>query len=563
MKKHLIFTLAFTITLVIILFIGCGDDDNSAGPERIKYFEPYYPDPEDDTTDVATTLSLSWSCIVPEEDSAMYDVHFGITSEPPLVESDLIDTYYNPELLNLNTKYYWKVITHHSGEDSTIGDLWSFTTWINPHPASPYNPSPYNNASNVDTVITLSWNCSDPDDDPLTYDVYFGTSADPPPVSHNQTETTYTPDTLKSSAVYYWKVIAYDNYEQTTTGELWSFNTREIQPPSTPSKPDPADWTIDLPVTLNLSWRCSDPDRDPLTYDVYCGTESNPSLVSSDQSDKTYELDEMLYDTTYYWKIIARDIMGLETEGPIWRFVTISSNDSLFTLSRGVKVNMLWIPPGEFRMGARDGEQDADDCEYPNHRVVIENGFWMGKYEVTQVQWEVIMDDNPSEFEGMNMPVERISWDEVHVFLEYLNAQEQDSPWRLPSESEWEYACRGGTTTRFPWGDDPAYGQMDDYAWYWNNSNRSSHPVRRKLSNPWGLRDMIGNVWEWCEDWYHGTYNEAPDDGSAWITPTGSFRVLRGGSWHNDPEFCRTANRHKNHPGYRYGDCGFRLVRDQ
>ncbi len=222
----------------------------------------------------------------------------------------------------------------------------------------------------------------------------------------------------------------------------------------------------------------------------------------------------------------------------------------------GESIVMCWIPSGEFMMGRQDGEQDSDSDESPRHRVTFSEGFWMGKYEVTQVQWEAVMGDNPSYYDGVNRPVERVSWTDIQGFESSLG-----NAFRLPSESEWEYACRAGTATRFYWGDDGGYDDIDRYAVYLSNDPGGTANVGTKLPNAWGLYDMSGNVWEWCEDWYHSDYTGAPSDGSAWLSPTGSFRVSRGGGWFLNARYCRSANRIYNGPSGRFNLLGFRLVR--
>ncbi|MDP8239870.1 MAG: formylglycine-generating enzyme family protein [Candidatus Hatepunaea meridiana] len=224
----------------------------------------------------------------------------------------------------------------------------------------------------------------------------------------------------------------------------------------------------------------------------------------------------------------------------------------------GETIVMCWIPAGSFDMGSPNGEQDRNDDEEPVHRVTFSDGFWIGKYEVTQVQWEAVTNYNPSHDYGVgdNHPVYYVSWDDIQDFESAL-----DNEFRLPSEAEWEYACRAGTTTRFYWGDDSGYDDIDRYAVYLGNSIGRTEEVGTKLPNAWNLYDMNGNVYEWCEDWKHSNYNDAPNDGSAWVSPSRSSRVLRGGSWCNDPWYCRSAYRIGNTPVSRHGDYGFRLVR--
>ncbi len=221
-------------------------------------------------------------------------------------------------------------------------------------------------------------------------------------------------------------------------------------------------------------------------------------------------------------------------------------------------ITMVWIPAGSFLMGSPAGERDRDSSEGPVHQVTIANGFWMGKYEMTQGLWVAVMGFNPSEGHGVgaDYPVYNTSWDDVQAFALRLGGI-----FRLPSESEREYASRAGTATRFYWGDDSAYSDIGNHAWYVGNSGGSTHPVGGKGSNAWGLFDMSGNVWEWTEDWFHDNYTSAPADGKSWISPSGTDRVMRGGSWKCPvAEYSRSARRLWRSPALRDNYIGFRLV---
>ena len=226
-----------------------------------------------------------------------------------------------------------------------------------------------------------------------------------------------------------------------------------------------------------------------------------------------------------------------------------------FDLGGGEKLEMVWVPAGSFTMGSPPSEADRDSDE-AQHRVTLTRGFWLGKYEVTQGQWEAVMGSNPSHFKGSNLPVEQVSWDDCQEFIRKLNARfaSEGGGYRLPTESEWEYACRAGTTG-------PYAGRLDDMGWYSGNAGGRTHPVGQKAPNGWGLYDMHGNVWEWCEDWY-GSYpsgNVEDPRGAA----GGACRVFRGGSWIINPWPCRSAIRYWHEPGLRYFHLGFRLARTQ
>ena len=206
-------------------------------------------------------------------------------------------------------------------------DLHVWTSEENHPPDKPSNPSPANGSTGVEINVTLSWQCSDPDGDNLTYDVYLGTSDDPPKVSSNQSATTYNLSNLQYSTTYYWKIVAWDEHGEKNESELWTFVTEaepsENHPPDQPCNPSPKNNETDVPVDVILSWQCSDPDGDNLTYDVYFGTGENQlKKVSGNQSSTTYKPSSLNYSTTYYWKIVAWDEHGESSEGPVWRFTT-------------------------------------------------------------------------------------------------------------------------------------------------------------------------------------------------------------------------------------------------
>ncbi len=219
-----------------------------------------------------------------------------------------------------------------------------------------------------------------------------------------------------------------------------------------------------------------------------------------------------------------------------------------------VGMAFISIPAGEFLMGSADGDAD----ERPVHRVRISHPFYLGTYTVTQGQWQAVMGSNPSRFTGdPQRPVEQVSWDDVQSFLQTLNAREGGTRYRLPTEAEWAYAARAGSTTAYSFGDDAA--PLGQYAWYGDNAGRTTHPVGQRQPNAWGLYDMHGHVWEWVQDWY-GAYPAAPA-----VDPqcpaAGADRVIRGGGWLNSARGCRSASRPKARPGYRAAYLGVRLLR--
>ncbi len=213
--------------------------------------------------------------------------------------------------------------------------------------------------------------------------------------------------------------------------------------------------------------------------------------------------------------------------------------------------DMVVIPAGTFQMGGNEANNEA-----PIHNVIISQ-FAIGRTAVTQYQWEAVMGSNPSKFRncGSDCPVESVSWDDAQAFVQKLNAK-TGKTYRLPSEAEWEYACRAGANQTYCGSD-----SVDSVAVYGSRSGNNTMPVASKQPNAWGLYDMSGNVWEWTQDCWHQDYGGAPSDGSAWTTETCSFRVRRGGSFSSPTSFVRAASRYgggsKDHS---YFD-GFRLAR--
>jgi formylglycine-generating enzyme required for sulfatase activity len=230
-------------------------------------------------------------------------------------------------------------------------------------------------------------------------------------------------------------------------------------------------------------------------------------------------------------------------------------------LPGGERLELVLIPPGSFERGSPPGEIGRQADEGPAHRVTMTSAFYLGRHEVTQAQWQAVMGTRPSVFRSVENPdrhpVESVSWEDVQRFLVRLNAQ-AEGHFRLPTEAEWEYACRAGTRARFPWGEDRDYRELRAHAWFYSGAEGRSHPVGTKQPNPWGLHDMTGNVWEWCQDWY-GPYDDRPQIDPKGPTE-GTARVIRGGSWFNEPEALRSANRHRHLPNSRLTNLGFRLV---
>ena len=255
----------------------------------------------------------------------------------------------------------------------------------------------------------------------------------------------------------------------------------------------------------------------------------------------------------------------------------------------GHEFSMLHVAGATFLMGSPEGDADGDDDEKPQHAVTV-SSFYIGQFLVTQALWRAVvlapvagvasnhpvhsLEPSPSRFQGDDRPVESISWDEVQLFLQKLNAltkgtRPKDHHYYLPTEAEWEYAARGGCyslPTGEGWGGAgyqyAGSDRLKDVGWYDENSGSETKPVGLKYPNQLGLYDMSGNVWEWCEDDWHTNYQGAPADGAAWVDSAdrGSIRVIRGGCWLLNALFCRAANRINDGPDLRNINLGFRLA---
>jgi formylglycine-generating enzyme required for sulfatase activity len=267
---------------------------------------------------------------------------------------------------------------------------------------------------------------------------------------------------------------------------------------------------------------------------------------------------------------IDRTLVKAQAGSNVWSDPSAPTPGQRFYRAVSVPVpadtNLVFIPPGMFTMGSPTNEVDRDPSEDPQTTVTISRGFWMGKYEVTQWEYWSVMGNNPSSFTAsLKHPVESVTWSDATNYCAKLTQRERvagriatNSVYRLPTEAEWEYACRAGTTTRFSHGDDPGYTNLTSYAWYTGNAAEMTHAVGQKLPNPWGLYDMHGNVWEWCQDW-HGAY-----PGGSVIDPqgplSGTDHIFRGGGWFHSAKRSRSAQRFIGAPEESYDGLGFRVV---
>ena len=314
------------------------------------------------------------------------------------------------------------------------------------------------------------------------------------------------------------------------------------------------------------------------------GTVGDVQIQLKDGSSYSTIIFSTSNDGSYSWTIPANGAIGSDFQVRVsdvnhWSTVyglsgafslTSSGEGETIMLPGDVPLEMVWIPAGTFMMGRYPGEQDSYDYEDPQHEVTLSSGFWLGKYELSKAQWEAVMGTTPWSgqsyvLDDPNSPAVYVSWNDAQSFITALNGL-TGKTFRLPSEAEWEYACRAGTSTRFYWGDDPSYTVGNAYCWWtynaWDVGEQYAHVVGLKLPNAFGLHDMSGNVWEWCEDDWHWNYTGAPANGAAWAdSPRGSSRVVRGGGWGDDGYYCPSARRFLYSPSGSSSDFGFRLAR--
>ena len=223
-------------------------------------------------------------------------------------------------------------------------------------------------------------------------------------------------------------------------------------------------------------------------------------------------------------------------------------------IAPGVKMTFCWCPPGEFLMGSPETEEGRFDGEN-QVLITLTKGFWMAKTQVTQKHWAAIMGNNPSYFKGENLPVEEVSWHDAQQFIKELNAKianRDGGKMVLPTEAKWEYACRAGEIGPY------SGGTLDAVAWYAGNSAGKTHPVGMKKPNAWGISDMHGNVWEWCEDWYSSKGSNIVDRTKQ---PLVAGRVSRGGGWGHFAKYCRASIRAIGSPVFKDKSFGFRIAR--
>lgn len=387
---------------------------------------------------------------------------------------------------------------------------------------------------------------------------------------------TWTPTNADANQTYDMLFVASTDIDGTLYNTSQAFTIRvgpaTNQPPSIPSGPSPANGSTNQSLALDLNWTGGDPDGDSVTYDVYFeANDSSPdTLVSNDQVGTIYDPGTLSASTHYYWQIEARDGHGVTTLGPVWNFTTESGGVT--------HSEMVLIPAGEFQMGC-DSSNPSENCYYdqqPLHTVYLE-AYQIDKYEVTNAQYKVCVDAGacapPRTIASLTRayyygnpiydshPVIEISWYDANDYCAWINK-------RLPTEAEWEKAARGsGDTRMYPWGNTPPSCSRLNYQHFNGSSFEYCVGDTNKVgsypagASPYGAQDMVGNVWEWVNDWYSSSYYSSSPYSNPTGPTTGSFKVMRGGGATYWWSWTRVAQRYGNNtPDFHANGIGFRCA---
>lgn len=562
-----------------------------AGEASLEAIYPRY----DDEMVQPGYADLRWEYSDPSGDPQAFLVYFQRDSWGPL---ELIDTVETERFSWKDHKirfmadrgYQWRVDVIDADGYPITGPTWHFDTVEQSDEIRYFSPE--NHEHDVHLDASLRW---DNDFYPFDfrgftkYRIYFGegSSATIDLLDSISTDTLPNIDLnwypsnqgfpLHPGVDYFWRIHGVDSLGYVVKGETWSFTTTE----HIFANPSPAPGTVDVTLTPVLSWDWESPFGSADTYRVTVEGELE-FTTTTPELDLGSVLRTLFPFQTYTWHVTAAYGGGYNETSDTWTFTTGApswsadhppsnpAHGDVWTAFLGEvdePLTMIYVEGGSYYMGTPDEDSEAHDDERPRHLVTLSQGFWMGKYELTQAQYEAVLRRKKFPFEGMDRPAQSFSYDSVYDSLLYvLNLTEEGDPWRLPTEAEWEYVARAGVDeTRFWWGDDPNYTALDDHAWTSENSGEQSHPVGGKLANPWGFHDMLGNVHEFVSDQYASDYYAT----SPVIDPSGpegmNGRILRGGSYLHEPFYSRPAHRWGGvslGSGLRRAHYGVRLVRE-
>ncbi len=319
MKQSLLFLF---VLFIVLLFTACDSEttDINTAPGA-----PQSPVPGNEATNVGIVTELTWSCVDQDGDDLTYTVYMGKTTTMEIVASEINDNHFLPDTLDYSQRYYWKIRSN-DGEETTMGARWYFNTKAEDIPPTvPTNPIPANNLTGVAVNRLFRWYCYDINGDDISFDLYLGTDENPQIYVENLEDYEYMVENMEFHTMYYWKIIAKSN-ELFTEGPVWCFETEYGNlPPVVPNTPYPHDRTANVSTHTRISWNCSDPEGDALSYDIYLGTDSNPSLLIQDFGSLTCYPEGLEPVTTYYWYIDAYDGNN-HISGPVWHFTTGALN---------------------------------------------------------------------------------------------------------------------------------------------------------------------------------------------------------------------------------------------
>lgn len=480
-------------------------------------FTPVVPPP----TDVAgnsintSTIKISWT------DASIDETGFKIErkeaggnwAEVKVTDSDVIS--YTDSGLKPDTEYSYRLRAFIANGISAFSNEAKIVT----KPLPP--PSNVTAAAKSSTTVELTWQDSNEE---LGYKIERKSGVGNW-VEVKVTEAdamSYFDTGLSPRVKYFYRLRA---FHQTGTSKY----SEEVD--ATPILPAPSNLiaTSKSGTSISLSWSDNSEDEAGFKIERWVDEDEWVEIKMVAANETLYVDTGLTTGSTYGYRVRAYVEFGTsDYSDEVTAIPSYVAGETMEKMIGGAKFTFAWIPPGKFDMGTPDNEMYRNANEGPVHEVSFAKGFWMMTTEVTQSQWERIMGTNPAKSWGVgpDLPVYYISWLDVQTF-----EQNVGDTLRLPTDAEWEYACRAGTNTRYYWGDDQDSSVIKDYAWYaGNNDGRIARAVGTKRANAWGLYDMSGNAWEYCEDFLHNDYNGAPADGSAWIDPPGGYRVVRGGS---------------------------------